>query len=409
MSAYLWDSLWLNANLACMSNSGLGIIHNGALATKNGIISWIGSEQDLPGQPEQLAQELVNANNNWLLPGFIDCHTHLVYAGNRSHEFEARVAGVSYEEIAHRGGGILSTVVATRAASDDEIFDQSAVRLEAMIAEGVTTIEIKSGYGLDLDTELRMLSIARRLAQKYPLSVYTTLLAAHSLPKEFMGRADDYIDMVCEKILPEAYRQNLVDAVDAFCERIAFSRAQVERIFIKARELGLALKIHAEQLSDQQGAMLAAKYQALSADHLEYLSEAGVKALAQSGTVAVLLPGAAYYLQSAKIPPIESLRKYDVPIAIATDANPGSSPIFSPLLILNMACIVYRLSPVEALLGLSYNAARALGCADIIGSLELGKQADFVEWQINQPIELCYQIGLNRRRRMVKAGIVVRT
>lgn len=408
MSDYIWDSLWLNANLACMNSLGpKDIIHNGAIACKDGLISWLGPQIDLHNGPEKLAKEVVDVKNNWLLPGFIDCHTHLIYAGSRAKEWSERLSGVSYEEISRRGGGILSTVESTRAASEEDLFAASEPRLQAMIREGLTTIEIKSGYGLDLATELAMLKVARDLGKKYGVTVRTTLLAAHAVPKEYLGCADKYMDLICEEILPEAHRLGLMDAVDAFCENIAFSVAQIERLFQHAKELGLPVKIHAEQLSNQQGAMLASRYHALSADHLDYLSDEGVKAMAKAGMVAVLLPGTSYFLQATQNPPIARLREQKVPMAIATNMNPGSSPIGSLLLILNMACTLYKLTPHEALMGMTNHAAMALGIAEKFGTLSVGKSADFVEWQISDPVELCYQIGMNPCRRVVKAGVIV--
>ena len=319
-------------------------------------------------------------------PGLVDCHTHLVFGGSRAKEFELRLEGATYEEIARAGGGIVSTVKATREADLESLVEQTRPRLEAILAEGVTTIEIKSGYGLDLETELRMLKAARQLGREYPVEVKTTFLGAHALPPEYKDRADDYIDFVRDKVLPAAARLGLADAADAFCEKIGFTAGQTEKIFQKAAELGLPIKLHAEQLSDQGGAALAAKYKALSADHLEYVSEDGVRAMAESGTVAVLLPGAFYVLRETQLPPVDLFRKHNVPIALATDCNPGTSPVTSILLMLNMACTLFRMTPHEALKGVTINGAKALGIQDAVGTLEIGKQADS-----------CFGISRNRR------------
>jgi imidazolonepropionase len=381
------DAVWLNANLATMVG-GYGVIEDGALAVSGGRISWLGPRS----QWKERAEVEHDAAGAWLLPGFVDCHTHLVHAGNRAHEFELRLKGATYEEIARAGGGIVSTVRATRAASEDALVASAQKRLAQWIAEGTAAIEVKSGYGLDRDTELRMLRAARRLAG---LTVKTTFLGAHALPEEYKGRADDYIDFVCEEVLPAAAAEKLADAVDVFCERIAFSRAQTVRVFEAAGRLGLPVKLHADQLSDLGGAALAAKYHALSADHLEYTSEAGVEAMARAGTVAVLLPGAFYFLRETRLPPISALRRHGVPIALATDNNPGSSPLSSPLLAMNMACTLFHLTPEEALAGFTVNGARALGMQATHGTLEVGKAADFALWEVDSPAELAYAIGAN--------------
>jgi imidazolonepropionase len=377
------DGVWLNAKLATMTGT---VIHDGALATTGGRISWVGERR----QWQEKARHEHDARGAWILPAFVDCHTHLVYAGNRAHEFELRLKGASYEEIGKAGGGILSTVRATRAASEDELAAAAQRRLSRWIAEGSTVVEVKSGYGLDRDTELKMLRAARRLTG---VTVKTTFLGAHTLPEEYKGRADAYIDFVCDEVLPAAAKEKLVDAVDVFCERIAFSRAQTTRVFDCAKRLGLPVKLHADQLSDSGGAAIAAKYGALSADHLEYSSEESVAALARAGTVAVLLPGAFYFLREAHLPPMAALRRNDVPIALATDHNPGSSPLSSPLLAMNMACTLFRLTPEEALAGFTINAARALGMQTTHGTLEVGKAADFALWEIDSPGELAYAIG----------------
>jgi imidazolonepropionase len=377
------DAVWLNAKLATMTGT---VIRDGALATNGGRISWVGERR----QWQEKARGEHDARGAWILPAFVDCHTHLVYAGNRAHEFELRLKGASYEEIAKAGGGILSTVRATRAASEDELAAAAQRRLSRWIAEGATVVEVKSGYGLDRDTELKMLRAARRLTG---VTVKTTFLGAHTLPEEYKGCADDYIDFVSEELLPAAAKEKLVDAVDVFCERIAFSRAQTARVFDCAKRLDLPVKLHADQLSDLGGAALAAQYGALSADHLEYSSEEGVEALARAGSVAVLLPGAFYFLREARMPPIAALRRNAVPIALATDHNPGSSPLSSPLLAMNMACTLFRLTPEEALAGFMRNAARALGMQATHGTLEVGKAADFALWEIDSPAELAYAIG----------------
>jgi imidazolonepropionase len=394
-----WDALYTNVNLATMAD-GYGELRDAAIAVEGGRIAWLGARSGLPHG----ARETHDCGGAWLTPGLIDCHTHIVYAGNRSAEFEARLNGASYEDIARAGGGIMSTVRATRAASIDELVRQSAPRVASLLAEGVTTIEIKSGYGLDLASEEKMLRAARRIAGEMPVTVSTTFLGAHALPPEYAGRADDYIDELCERMLPALAAQGLVDAVDAFCERIGFSAAQTGRVFERARSLGLPVKLHAEQLSDQGGAQLVARYGGLSADHLEHLSTDGVTAMAAAGTVAVLLPGAFYYLRETVVPPLAALREARVPIAIATDCNPGTSPMTSILLAMNMACTLWRLTPLEALAGVTVNAARALGLQGEIGSLAVGKRADFALWDIVRPADLAYSMGFNPCRAVVHGG-----
>jgi len=404
-----WDGLWVDAHLATMAPGGdpYGTVRDGAIAVAGGRIAWVGPRRDLPPGAEARARRVHDGRGLWITPGLVDCHTHLVYAGDRAHEFELRLEGATYEAIAKAGGGILSTVAATRAAGEDALVESAAGRLAALLAEGVTTVEIKSGYGLDVETEARMLAAARRLGETYPVTVRTTFLGAHALPPEFEGRSGAYIEMVCEAALPAAHGRGLVDAVDAFCERIGFTAAETERVFVKARALGLPVKLHAEQLSDLGGAALAARYQALSADHLEWLSEEGVAAMAQAGTVAVLLPGAFYFLRETKLPPVAALRAAGVPIALASDSNPGSSPVTSLLLMLNMACTFFRLTPAEALAGVTREGARALGMGATHGTLEAGKAADFVLWDIERPAELAYRIGHNPRRQVVRGGEAV--
>lgn len=401
-----WDSVWRHADIATMRAGGeaFGAIRDGAIAIQDDRIAWIGPAKDLPRDcigPDTAMHDL---DGGWITPGLIDCHTHLVYGGSRAHEFELRLNGATYEEIARAGGGIRSTVTATRAASEDELLNQSAPRLRALLAEGVTAIEIKSGYGLDLENELKCLRVARKMGEHFPVRVQTTLLSAHAVPPEFHNNPDAYIDLVCDEIIPAAAKAGLADAVDAFCEGIGFSPAQTRRVFDAAKAHGLPVKLHAEQLSNLNGAALAAEYGALSADHLEYLDEAGVKAMAAAGTVAVLLPGAFYVLRETKLPPIDLLRRHGVPLAISTDCNPGTSPISSLLLILNMACTLFRLTPEEALAGATRNAARALGLSEDSGVLERGKRADFVVWDIDRPAALTYQIGLNPCRQVVFGG-----
>jgi imidazolonepropionase len=380
--------LWRGGTLATLAgDSGWGLIEDGALLVgDDGRIAWVGPSAEAPS-----ADAVVELQGALVTPGLVDCHTHLVYGGNRAQEFEQRLHGVSYADIARAGGGIKSTVAATRAASEAELLAAAQGRARALIAEGVTTLEVKSGYGLDQATEARMLRVARHLAA-LGVDVRTTYLAAHALPPEFTD-ADAYIDAACQW-LPALQAEGLVDAVDAFCENIAFSPAQVARVFDAARRLSLPVKLHAEQLSDQGGAQLAARYQALSCDHLEYLSPAGVQALAESGTVAVLLPGAFYALRETRLPPIDALRQAGVPIALATDHNPGSSPTLSPLLMMNMACVLFRLTPEEALRGLTVNGARALGLHDR-GQLVAGQRADFCLWQAGHPRELAACFGHN--------------
>ncbi|MSP84050.1 MAG: imidazolonepropionase [Alphaproteobacteria bacterium] len=405
----MWDGLWVNARLATMVPGGdaYGAIDEGAIAVMGGRIVWVGPKREVPGPPGALARHVHDARGGWITPGLIDPHTHLVYGGDRAQEFEMRLEGATYEQIARAGGGILATVRATRAADDDTLFASASARLANLMAEGLTTVEIKSGYGLDLETELRMLRVARRLGDAYPVTVRTTFLGAHALPPDYAGRSGEYIDYVAETVLPEAHRLGLVDAVDCFCERIGFSAAETDRLFTAARALGLPVKLHAEQLSDQGGAALAARHGALSADHLEWLNEDGVRAMAAAGTVAVLLPGAFYVLRETRVPPIDLLRRHGVAIALASDCNPGSSPVMSLLLILSMACTLFRLTPAEALAGVTREAARALGLQATHGTLEVGKVADFVTWDIGRPAELAYHIGLNPRRQVVRAGEIV--
>ncbi|WP_350559596.1 imidazolonepropionase [Psychrobacter sp. CAL346-MNA-CIBAN-0220] len=392
-----------SADSTSIKSKPYGQLENAAIGIKEGTIAWIGSnDQMTPHLSHYQAEQIQDANGGWLTPGLIDCHTHLVYAGNRSNEFEARLHGASYQDIAAQGGGIVATVSATRAASIEEIFAQSEKRLLALIKEGVTSIEIKSGYGLDLDTERKMLTVARQLGDKYDIHVSTTYLAAHALPPEYKDRADDYIEQVCEW-LPILHKEGLVDAVDGFCENIAFSSEQIRRVFEVARSLDLPVKLHSEQLSDIGGSALVAEYQGLSSDHLEHLSETDIEKMAASNTVAVLLPGAFYTLRDTKLPPIAALRKHQVAIAISTDCNPGTSPLTSLLLAMNMGCTLFYLTPEEVLAGATINAAQALGLSKK-GRIEVGCDADLALWDITRPADLCYQIGLNPIEDIMRQG-----
>lgn len=392
------DAVFLNAKLATMHGPSYGAIVDGALAVTANRISWAGPRSEW----RDGAREEHDARGAWITPGLIDCHTHLVYAGNRAQEFEQRLKGATYEEIARAGGGILSTVKATRAASEEELLHLAQRRLSRWEAEGATVIEVKSGYGLDRETELKILRAARRLSG---LTVKTTFLGAHALPEEYKGRSDDYIDFVCNEVLPEAKERGLVDAVDAFCERIAFTPEQTQRVFDKAKALGLPVKLHADQLSDLGGAALAAGHGALSADHLEFSNEEGISRMRATGTVAVLLPGAFYFLKEKQLPPIGALRRHGIPIALATDHNPGTSPLSSPLLVLNMACTLFGLTPEEALAGMTRHAARALGLAASHGTLEVGKQADLALWEIGAPAELAYAFGANPCMKVFRSSL----
>jgi len=393
------DAVWLNANLATMlPGAPYGAIRDGAVAVEGDRISWIGSRKEW----KHRARDEHDARGAWITPGLVDCHTHLVHAGNRAREFELRLQGATYEEIAKAGGGIASTVRSTRAASEDELFLVAKRRLAQWIDEGTAVIEVKSGYGLDRDTELKMLRVARRLGEA--IAVKTTFLGAHAVPEEYQGRADDYVEFVCEEVLPAALEEKLVDAVDVFCERIAFDVRQTTRVLEKAKALGLPVKLHADQLSDSGGAALAARHGALSADHLEYSNEEGIRALQQAGTAAVLLPGAFYFLRETRLPPIEALRRNRVPVALATDNNPGSSPLSSPLLAMNLACTLFRFTPEEALAGFTIHGARALGLQASHGTLEKGKAADLALWDVESPAELAYAIGANPCAGVVRAG-----
>ena len=382
-------------------NNSLGIIENGAIAIEDGRILRVGKRTELAGFR---AKEVVACGGAWVTPGLVDCHTHLIFGGTRADEHAMRRAGATYEEIAKAGGGIASTVRATGAASNDQLLASAALRLDALIKGGVTTVEIKSGYALDVEGELRMLRCAAALAASEAVRIVPTLLALHALPLEYENRREDYVAMIVEELIPRAAREKLATSVDAFCESIAFTPEEVERVFTAAQANGLPVRLHAEQLSNQNGAALAAKHKALSADHLEHLDEAGAKAMAKAGTVAVLLPGAFYALQEKKKPPVELLRRHKVPIAVATDCNPGTSPMLSPTLVMNMACTLFGLTPEEALAGMTVNAARALGLAHEVGSIAAGKAADLAVWRIESLAELGYWIGLPGPERRIFAG-----
>lgn len=406
----MWDVLILDGHLATMvPGRPYGTVQDGAIAVRDGRIAWVGSRCDLDDRPDALARSVIEARGGWITPGLVDCHTHLVWGGSRVAEFEARLEGASYEDIARRGGGILATVRATREATRDELIQTAVGRLDDLLAEGVTVVEVKSGYGLDGASERKILEVARELETLRPVTIRTTFLGAHAVPPEFAGGADAYIDTVCRDILPAIASAHLADAVDAFCESIAFSPAQVRRLFEAARGLGLPVKLHAEQLTDSGGAALCASFGGLSADHLEYLSADGVRAMAAAGTVAVLLPGAFYILRETQLPPVDLLRQHHVPIALSTDCNPGTSPVTSLLLMANMGCTLFRLTPTEALAGITRVAAMALGLGASHGTLEVGKVADLVVWDVEQPAELAYAVGANPCRMVIRGGEIVRS
>ncbi|RUT26424.1 imidazolonepropionase [Asaia sp. W19] len=414
----MWDRLWIDVHLATMdrgvatglasgmatglspvsdrvteADGNLGIVRDGALAVRNGHIAWVGPRSALKAAPETLAREVISCNGHWMTPGLIDPHTHLVYAGDRSGEFAERLEGVSYEAIARRGGGILSTMRATRESSEDELLAVSLKRARALVAQGVTTVEIKSGYGLTLRDEMKQLRVARRIGASLGLRVRTSFLGAHAVPPEYAGRRAAYVAHLCEDILPAVVEAGLADYVDGFCEGIAFQPEEIARLFETAQALGLSVRLHADQLSDLGGAGLAARFGALSADHVEYANETGISAMAQAGTVAVLLPGAFYFVRETRLPPIDAFRRYAVPMALATDCNPGTSPVLSPTAVMNMACTLFRLTPSEALLGHTRHAASALGLSAVCGALAPGLAADMAVWDVSAPHELSYWIG----------------
>ncbi|MET0281870.1 MAG: imidazolonepropionase [Steroidobacteraceae bacterium] len=388
------ERIWRNASLATMAARGPAVVHDAAVVVRGEHIAYAGPASAAP-QPLDGSTEVIDCGGRWITPGLVDCHTHLVHGGNRANEFEMRLNGSTYQQIAAAGGGIISTLRATRAASQAQLVAEALPRLDAMLAGGVTTVEIKSGYGLDLDNERKMLAAARELAALRAVRVRTTIHGAHALPPDAQGDADAYIALVTEQMLPQLSSAGLVDAVDAFCEGIAFSPAQVAHVFDAATRLGLPVKLHADQLSNLQGAKLAAGYRALSADHLEHTDETGVIALARAGTVAVILPGAFYFLREKQLPPLDLLRRHGVPMAIATDMNPGTSPLTSLLLAMNMAATQFRMTVDECLAGVTREAARALGVADTTGTVEVGKYADLAIWNIGSPAELVYRIGFN--------------
>ncbi|MBB1268454.1 imidazolonepropionase [Shewanella sp. SR44-3] len=410
-----WDQVWIDVNIATMDakiGEPYGAITAAAIAVKDGKIAWLGPRSELP-EFDVLATPVYRGKGKWIMPGLIDAHTHLVFAGSRANEFELRLKGASYEDIARAGGGIISTVKACREADEAELFELGRQRLNALAKEGVTTVEIKSGYGLDVETELKLLRVARELGKHHHVDVKTTFLGAHAIPPEYKdapnstARSDAYVDLVVNEMLPAVVAEHLADAVDVFCEGIAFNLEQTERVLNAAKAHGLGIKLHAEQLSNIGGSEMAARLGALSVDHIEYLDEVGVKALSESGTCAVLLPGAFYFLRETKLPPIDLLRQYQVPMVVASDYNPGSSPICSSLLMLNMACTLFRLTPEEALAGMTVNAAKALGIGDNVGHLAVGMQADFCLWNISSAAELAYSYGVDRLIDVVKAGKLV--
>ncbi len=393
--------LWHNCQIVTMAEGRYNLIKEASLITGDGKLLWVGEEA---GRPDIAVDEHKDLQGRLVTPGLIDCHTHSVFGGDRSQEFEMRLNGATYADIAAAGGGIASTVKATREASEQQLLESARRRINALRKDGITTLEVKSGYGLSLEDERKMLRVIRQLGQSLPLTLHSTCLAAHALPPEFKGRSDEFIAEICDSWLPALHAEDLVDAVDAFCEHLAFSVAQVERVFIKARELGLPVKLHAEQLSLLHGAGLAARYNALSADHLEYLCEEDIALMAEHGTTAVVLPGAFYFLRETKKPPIELLRQYQVPMAISSDLNPGTSPVLSLRLMMNMACTLFGLTPEEALAGVTLHAARALGISDTAGSLEPGKEANFVAWEIDHPAELSYWLGGTLSKQVIYQG-----
>ncbi len=398
------DLLFTNANLATMSDSAseYGTIEKGALALQGETIAWIGTMEDLPQDP--VADKVIDCQGKWILPGFVDCHTHMVWAGSRAKEFEMRLSGKTYEEISKQGGGIFSTVSATRLASEDQLFDLAAQRITHFLHQGITCVEVKSGYGLDLDNELKLLAVAGRLSQAFPQQIEATFLGAHALPPEFSGRSQDYVDLVIHTMLPRIKTQGIAKAVDVFCEKIAFSRDQTEQVFQAASDLGFRVKLHAEQLSNSDGSALAAQFNALSCDHLEYLSRSGAQQMAKNNVVAVLLPGAFHFLKETQKPPVHLFRELKIPMALSTDLNPGTSPVFAMTPILNMGCLLFGMTCKEALAGATINGARAMGLETQKGSLEPGKDGDLVLWDIDSPADLCYRVGHTLADMVVVSG-----
>jgi imidazolonepropionase len=405
----IWNELLLGATLACCpeNEEGYGTVENGALAFKDGKIAWVGRADDLPGPPHSLAEKVTSVAGKLITPGLIDCHTHVVYGGNRSRDFSLRLHGATYQEIAKQGGGILSTARATASASFDELYSQSLQRVQKMMQHGVTTLEIKSGYGLNFETEVKQLEVIRKIRENVPIQIEATYLALHALPPEYFGRADEYVELVCTKTLPYIAEKRLATSVDAFCETIAFSSEQIERLFTLAKKWGLKIRLHAEQLSNQKGTLLAARYGAAASDHLEFIDEEGILAMAESGMQAVLLPGAFYFLRETQSPPISLFRKYKVPIAIASDSNPGTSPTNNLLLMMNFAAVFWRLTPEECLRGVTIHAACALGLQKSVGSLEIGKEANCVVWNLASPDELSYYIDADYEKIVFAHGSVL--
>jgi len=403
----VFESVWTNARIATAKDGDtdlVSIIENGAVAINNGRIVWIGRTKDLPIHKVDSGTVIHDCMGSLVTPGLVDCHTHLVFGGNRSREFELRLQGETYEQIARSGGGIASTMDSTRNTSSAELEHQACRRVLGLMHEGVTTLEIKSGYGMDVDQELRLLEVINKISKVMPVRIVRTLLGLHALPSEFSGHRDQFVKVICEELLPTAISRDLVDLVDAFCESIAFTSEECSRFFQKAESFGIPVRVHADQFSDGGGAELAAEHSAISADHLEYTSEDGVIAMARSGTAAVLLPGSFYYLKEKQIPPIDSFRKYGVPLVLATDANPGSSPVFSILSAINMGCVLFGMTPEEAFVGVTRNAAAALGLQSEIGTLEVGKIADMAVWELEHPRELAYWVGVNPCREVIVGG-----
>ena len=401
------DTLFINCNIATMANNRLSIIKNGAIGVTQKIISWVGKENTLPNNFKTDSQKIIDCKRKWILPGFVDCHTHLVYGGSRSNEFEMRLKGISYEELSKKGGGIYSTVNETRKASKNELYLSASKRVKNLLRQGFTTLEIKSGYGLDLDTELKMLEVIKQLNIDFPLHIEPTFLGAHALPKEYKNNFDAYIDFVIKTMIPEIKAQGIATAVDVFCETIGFSYDQTKKIFTKAKKLGFNIKLHAEQLSNSNGAGLASEFKALSCDHLEYLGLSCAKKMADNNVTAVLLPGAYYYLKQTMKPPIKLLRELQIPMAVSTDLNPGTSPVHSMTVILNMACILFGLTCEEALVGATINGAKALGLNNTKGSIEEKKDADFVIWDIDTPADLCYLAGFTPVKMVIVQGEII--